>query len=188
MPDVGKKVSVVVIDGVMVGHPCCGEPNCKVALANNHDQFCPTHAYLNQICAIVHCSLPVVPGRRTCVLADHEAVENVHNDRSQARFQLGERLRHAQLAHPHDALPIEVSNVSELVDDDNAKEDFGFNGRGQPVPVEEHTTCKKLRAQFGCRRTHNEQLIVAPCGIIIGHETFYHAEAIYSVIVSFKHF
>ena len=77
---------------------------------------------------IVHCSLPVVPGRKTCALADHGAVETVHNDHGQARFQLKECLRCAQLAHPHDALPVEVSNVLKLVDNDNAEEDFGFNG------------------------------------------------------------
>jgi hypothetical protein len=48
---------------------------------------------------------------------------------------------------------------------------------------------KSLRAQFGRKRTHNEQLFVAPCGMIIARETFFHAEAIYSVIVSlFKFF
>lgn len=179
---------MVVIDGVTVGHPCCGEPNCKVPLANNHDRFCPTHASLNQICAVVHCSLPVIPGRKTCALADHKAIEDVHNDRGQARFQLKERLRRALLAYLHDALLVDVSNVSELVEDDNAEEDFVFNGQGQPIPVKEHTTRKKLRAQFGRKRTHNEQLIVAPCGIIIACETFFHAEAIYSVVVCFLPF
>ena len=130
---------MVVIYRATVGHPCCGEPNCKVPLANNHDQFCPTHAHLNQICTIVHCSLPVVPGRKTCTLANHEAIETGHNDCGQAHFQLKEHFHHAQLAHPHDALPVEVSNVSKLVDNDNSKEYFGFNGQGQSIPVEEHT-------------------------------------------------
>jgi len=157
--DIKKKVSVVVIDGVTLGHPCCGEPNCKVPLANNHNRFCPSHTHLNQICAVVHCSLPAVIGRKTCALAGHEAVENVHNDRGQARFQLKERLHRAQLAHPPDAFPVEAANISQLVDDDNAEEEFGFNSGGQLIPVEEHTTQKKtLRAQFGHKRTHNEQL------------------------------
>lgn len=186
--DIEKKVSVVVIDGVTLGHPCCGEPNCKVPLANNHDRFCPSHTHLNQICAVVHCSLPAVIGRKTCALSNHEAVENVHNDRGQARFQLKERLRRAQLAHPRDAFPVESANsISQLVDDDNAEEGFGFNSGGQIIPVEEQSTRKTtLRAQFGRKRTHNEQIFVAPCGIIIARETFYHAEAIYSVIVRFQ--
>ena len=188
-----KKVSVVVIDGVTLGHPCCGEPNCKVPLANNHNRFCPSHTHLNQICAVVHCSLPAVIGRKTCALSSHEAVENIHNDRGQARFQLKERLRRAQLAHLHDAFPVEAENpnISQLVDDDNTEEEFqvGFNNGGQLIPIEEQSTRKTtLCAQFGRKRTHNEQIFVAPCGIIVARETFYHAEAIHSVIVSFQHF
>ena len=191
--DIEKKVSVVVIDGVTLGHPCCGEPNCKVPLANNHDRFCPIHTHLNQICAVVHCSLPTVIGRKTCAFSGHEAVENVHNERGQARFQLKERLRRAQLAHPRDAFPVEAANsISQLVDDDNTEEEFDFNSRGQIIPVEEQLestrkTTRTLRAQFGRKRTHNEQIFVAPCGIIIARETFYHAEAIYSVIVRLQH-
>ncbi|KAF8894187.1 hypothetical protein CPB84DRAFT_1816137 [Gymnopilus junonius] len=168
------------------------EPNCKIPLANNHDHFCPTHSQLNQVCAIVHCLLPAVTGRKTCMLPEHEAVEKVHDDCGQARFQLKERLHRAQLAHPQDALPIELANISKLVDDDNTKEDFDFNHRGLPIPVtatpvEDPTARRKtLRAQFGHKRTHNEQLFVAPCGIIIAREMFYHAEALYSVIEMIK--
>ena len=42
---------------------------------------------------------------------------------------------------------------------------------------------KKIRAQFGRSRTHNEQILVAPCGMIIARETFYHAESITAVVV-----
>ncbi|THG92456.1 hypothetical protein EW026_g8455 [Hermanssonia centrifuga] len=40
---------------------------------------------------------------------------------------------------------------------------------------------RRIRAQFGRKRTHNEQIIVAPCGVIIARATFYGAEAIHSV-------
>ncbi|KZO91312.1 hypothetical protein CALVIDRAFT_521789 [Calocera viscosa TUFC12733] len=43
---------------------------------------------------------------------------------------------------------------------------------------------KVLRARFGRRRTHNEQLIVRPCGIIVARGTFYGAEVLGSVVVS----
>ena len=42
---------------------------------------------------------------------------------------------------------------------------------------------KKIRAQFGRLWTHNEQILVAPCGMIIARETFYHAESITAVVV-----
>jgi hypothetical protein len=198
-------VSVVVIDGVTLGHPCCGEPNCKIPLENNHHRFCPTHNSLNQQCAIIGCFSPAVSGKKTCSVPDHQAVERVHSDRGQARFQLKERLRRAQIAHPRDALPVEgVVDISELIEDANMDDNFTsnhkggqlhviysntskltFNHKGLFIPAENPVGKKSLRAQFGRKRTHNEQLFVAPCGMIIARETFFHAEAIYSVIVSF---
>jgi CxC6 like cysteine cluster associated with KDZ transposases len=124
-------VSVVVIDGVTIGHPCCGEPNCKIPLENNHHRFCPIHSSLNQQCAIIGCLSPTASGNKTCSLVDHQAVERVHNDRGQARFQLKERLRRAQIAHPSDALPVEgVVDISELVEDANIDDNFTSNHRG----------------------------------------------------------
>lgn len=43
---------------------------------------------------------------------------------------------------------------------------------------------KTIRARFGRRRTHNEQLCVASCGIILGRATFYGSEAPNGVRVS----
>ncbi|KZT50815.1 hypothetical protein CALCODRAFT_444049 [Calocera cornea HHB12733] len=40
---------------------------------------------------------------------------------------------------------------------------------------------KKVRAQFGRHRTHNEQFVVRPCGVIVGRGTFYGAESVSSV-------
>jgi hypothetical protein len=53
----------------------------------------------------------------------------------------------------------------------------------QPVVPIAPSTKKKIRAKFGRSQTHNEQILVAPCGIIIARETFYHAESITAVVV-----
>jgi hypothetical protein len=58
--------------------------------------------------------------------------------------------------------------------------------------VDEGDTCndkapegnKKRRSQFGRRRTHNEQLCVAPCGVIVGRKTFFASEGVRNVVVS----
>ncbi len=42
---------------------------------------------------------------------------------------------------------------------------------------------RRLRALFGRRRSHNEQLIVRPCGIIVARETFFGSETTPQVIV-----
>ena len=44
---------------------------------------------------------------------------------------------------------------------------------------------RKLKAQFGRHHTHNEQLCVTSCGIILGRATFYGAEGLNGVWVCF---
>jgi hypothetical protein len=178
-------VYVVVIDGVTVGHPCCAIHNCHISLANNRHQFCPKDAPLHDsVCSIVGCDDPVLPGRLVCANTEHREVERLHQDRGQARFQLQARLQRANAAHPENAIA-EERDLAELVDVDALEEEFevteqqeGVQGGSRPQPR------KKIRAQFGRKRTHNEQIIVAPCGMIIAQETFYGAEGVASVVVS----
>ncbi|KAJ7699251.1 hypothetical protein B0H17DRAFT_926597 [Mycena rosella] len=40
------KIHVVVIDGITIGHPCCGVLRCPIPLGNNRHHFCPYHAPL----------------------------------------------------------------------------------------------------------------------------------------------
>jgi len=86
-----------------------------------------------------------------------------------------------------------VSGNSEVADMDGDEEEFGVvNGSVQVLPAAgaaltpsgpQSRPPRKLRAQFGRKRTHNEQIIVAPCGIILARETFYGAEAVATVVV-----
>lgn len=180
-------VYVVVIDGITVGHPCCAIHNCHVPLANNRHRFCPEDAPLHDtICSIVGCSDPVLHGRLTCGKAEHQEVERIHRERGQARFQLQERLQCAHVAHPENASADE-RDLSELVDMDESEEEFEVemqHNSKEPVGTSSRPIpCKKICAQFGRKRTHNEQIIVAPCGIIIARETFYGAEGVASVVV-----
>jgi hypothetical protein len=97
---------------------------------------------------------------------------------------LQERLRRAQLTHPKEAFGVEGATAFELVEDPSTEENYEMNSEGRPIPTPSEVVGRRgLKAQFGRRRTHNEQLFVAPCGIILARETFYNAEAIGSVIV-----
>jgi len=138
---------------------------------------------MNGICSIIGCSSPAILGRKSCGHIDHQRIEDLHNECGQSRFQLKERYEHSQLTHPNDAVGEQVTSISEIIDD-GEEEEFE-SGREGPVPVTPNSTALKphIRAQFGQCQTHNEQLFVAPCGIIVARETFYHAEALYSVIV-----
>jgi hypothetical protein len=171
-----KKVSAVVTDGLTLGHPACSIHNCHEALANNHHRYCLLHEDRNRICSIKTCERAVIPGRLVCDNGDHVAVETTYKLRGQAFFQLKDRLARAQIAHPDDS----TSSERPLVElEDAEEEEFAVRESGSP-------TGRRLKAQFGRKRTHNEQLIVAPCGIITARETFYGAEAQGSVAVSYR--
>jgi hypothetical protein len=77
------------------------------------------------------------------------------------------------VAHPNDAIAEETS--TDGADVEAEAEDFKIGSSSGKK--------EQIRAQLGRRRTHNEQIIVAPCGIIIARETFYGAEGVGSVIV-----
>ena len=63
--------------------------------------------------------------------------------------------------------------------------DISDLGGVSPVPTVTSTTSKKrVSAQFGRKRTHNKQILVAPCGIIIACETFFGVEEIATCAVS----
>ena len=128
---------------------------------------------------VVECHSPTSPNSRVCSDPQHQQVEKIHHERGQARFQLREHLQRACVAHPNDAVAKEVS-FAELIDTDDEEEEF-------EIPIVHHPEAapkKRIRAQFGRKRTHNEQIIVAPCGMIITRETFYGAEGVASVVVS----
>lgn len=180
---VTHKCWVVVIDGVTIGCCCCGIHNCHIPLSSNHNRFCPEHKGRNFVCAIVGCEQPVVEGKLACAEDKHQAVERVHREHGQAQFQLKERLQRAHVAHPTNSDVVDSAMVDE---DDGEEEEFIVEG-GSAQPVEaSQVKDGKVHAQFGRKRTHNEQIIVAPCGMIITHETFYGAEAVTSVIEMVK--
>jgi len=51
------------------------------------------------------------------------------------------------------------------------------NSAGDLCDDKPETGNRKLRAQFGRRRSHNEELCVASCGVTFGRERFYGSEA-----------
>jgi hypothetical protein len=130
-------------------------------------------------------------GKRTCDNPVHQEVERINYERGQSRFQLQERMKRSQVAHPNDGIA-EERNLFEVVDEED-EELLEVDEQGNVTateglgPAMENTTMaptvtampkKKVRARFGRKRTHNEQILVAPCGMILARETFYGAEAI----------
>ncbi|KIJ05333.1 hypothetical protein PAXINDRAFT_93606 [Paxillus involutus ATCC 200175] len=174
---------LVVTDGVTVGRPCCGVHNCHEPLLNNRDRFCLQHLGLVNVCAVIGCQQPTVLSTKMCDLPTHQAVEETYTLRGQAFFQLQKRLQRSHVANPVDSMPGDGSSDSE---NDTEEEEYEVDESGGPRLQDGSSPAIKLRAQFGRKRTHNEQLIVAPCGMILSRETFYGAEGVASVIEMIK--
>ena len=141
-------------------------------------RFCQLHSAQANICVIVGCEQLAIEGKRTCSDPIHQAVEATHLERSGAAFQLKNRIQRAQVAHPNDSNPVYSADLVALTEEEvNDEEEFEEQNGGVfpgeefsgliPSNAEPLTPQRKLRAQFGRKRTHNEQLIVAPCGVIM---------------------
>jgi len=174
---------VLVIDGITIGHPCCGILHCAVPLANNRHRYCPNHDGHHNICAVEGCIravaatlMPHDPPRMTCDTPEHSALEKRHKKRGTAFFQLRGRLQRANVANPVDSEAAEVTaeevEETELTDDQSS------------CPSKPETGNRKIRALFGRRRTHNEQIMVRPCGMIVARQTFFGSETTPQTVVS----
>jgi hypothetical protein len=84
-------VSVVVMDGITIGHPRCASGNCKTPLSTAQDRYCINHQSDNNICAIRDCGGSVVRNKLTCENKTHEAVESLYRLCGQSHFQLQKR-------------------------------------------------------------------------------------------------
>ncbi|KAI0083669.1 hypothetical protein BDY19DRAFT_865903, partial [Irpex rosettiformis] len=154
-------LSAVVIDGITIGHPCCGHHNCHNPLPNHRARFCNAHASDDLICCVTTCTAPVVTGSRVCSNTDHIAIQTTHFDRGQARFQLQRLLTEAR------AVPTDSDSLPDVME----------------VGEKEFEIDPEWRVRLeGTGSTESDTLIVCPCGVIIARATFYGAEAIRTVI------
>jgi hypothetical protein len=148
--------------------------------------------------AIVGCHLPTATGCHTCSLPEHHNIEDYYLLHGQSQFQLQDRLAHARITHPNDALAQDV-DITQLTNQPTTEEEFEVDKGGKALPATapgssiapNHTvgtaqpSCrKKIKASFGWCQTHNEEFIVAPCDLIIMCQTFYGVEGVASIVMS----
>ncbi|KAJ7668842.1 hypothetical protein B0H17DRAFT_1335884 [Mycena rosella] len=198
---------VAITDGLAMGFARCQATHCTEELSNNQHRFCTLHFALHDICSIVGCDEPTVPGQKTCDDPAHAEIERLHTQRGQAAFTLRDRLQRHRLAHPSNGLDSDAPGAPE-VDEDiewfdvdgaggvkvHSEENPGSVGVDDTAPtglagpeICESTKSaagnRKYKALFGRSRTHNEQTIVRPCGVIVSRATFYNAEAVSNVLL-----
>jgi hypothetical protein len=169
------KMQAVVSDGVTLGHPCCAIHDCKIPLTSHRDRYCMVHHHLHNKCAIDGCDTPRTGQNWTCDREEHRAMETSHFARAKALFQLRETLKRAGISSSDDSVMTDVAVnehehiVGDLVQECDEK--LAEGNRKQP------------KARFARRRTHNEQLVVRPCGVILSRATFFGSEAVSAVRV-----
>ena len=169
-------IHAVVSDGNRMGRRTCRVHNCKEKLPKGKRRFCESHKSLVDQCAVVGCDAAIAsPGRLTCVDARHTAIETAHRKRGNAAFQLKHKMQQAQVAHPTDSME---DGTHHSIDEGmvQANDELGDH-EAVELTLPDSSTLTKLKAHLTYNRTANEQLMVAPCGMIIGRETFYGAEA-----------
>ncbi|KIJ13544.1 hypothetical protein PAXINDRAFT_163619 [Paxillus involutus ATCC 200175] len=173
-------------------------------LITSRHRFCKSHDHLHNVCAVNACERLVVEGRKTCGLPAHRTMEALSIAKGKSAFSLRERLQRHRVTSPNDTVGATSALAQEHVDDleendewftlgpDGVKHHYQRNEGcvGVPDDVTEEETCptksnegnRKLKAQFGRRRTHNEQTLVRPCGVILARATFFGAEAVSNVL------
>ncbi|TFK78421.1 hypothetical protein K466DRAFT_579374 [Polyporus arcularius HHB13444] len=127
-------------------------------------------------CGVAHCTGELRTPR------DHWC--DAHQEQARwcviAIFTLRTRLQRAQVSHPTDAVspdaPIDNDIEVKILD----------NGATVECPEKPETGIRTARGKFGRNFTHNEQLLVRPCGMIQGRETFFGSETVPQVVDMLK--
>ena len=171
----------VVTDGVSIGRPACMKHDCMNTLNSVKDHYCPEHLMLNRLCVVTTCSSPVEEDHHTCAIPEHRKLEDYNAMQNKAMFQLKHQLAHLKTSQPQSSFgdsdliaPLKATLTNEEVLIDK-------NGICDGKLASGNTT---VQARFGRRKTHNEELCVASCGVILGRATFYGSEAPNSILVT----
>lgn len=172
------RMSAGVHDGVTVRHVACSVHGCTNTLLSQRDLYCYTHRDLLKVCCIRGCLQDAEPGFRTCQDVSHRAFQTTAEQKNTAMFQLHSRLRQAGISQVPRAGEIDldedndpVLNEGEEDEEDNAA---GTASGQQP----------RLKGRIYRNWTHNEQLFVRCCGVIISRATFFGSEGVSGINVS----
>lgn len=124
---------------------------------------------LKNVCIVAGCKAKATKGFQTCTETSHRELEETRNDVGKAFFQLRHLIQRHNMPHLSDSMTTpHPRDFDQDADDGSRKSD---SGNQQP------------KARFSRRRTHNEQLVVSCCGVILARGTMFGAEAISGVKV-----
>lgn len=194
-------IRAVVTDGVTIGHWRCsatsdqlrdlaeadGLPSphgpCTAPLDRVSDRFCREHQKrLGLFCQAQPCLSLAEEGSATCKLQEHVDAYAQFKSRVTSNFALTSMLNRPGSNRPSDPTVHQDWNTAEMVDLKNIQ-DADEGERSHEAAREGEDAPKKngKRVCLSRKKTHNEQLVVSVCGIILARETFFHSESLSAV-------
>jgi hypothetical protein len=182
-------MNAVITDGVTLGHPCCsviGNASigiCRQPLASPSDLYCSIHQYKKWECRVINCGSPRVAGKPVC--SSHVSIweeELAAPGRSKAMNELSKRAARAGTTLTA-AISLQGSTSSQALHKNSTA--ATTNAPSAPAADDSKGNQESSPIVYQRRKwTHNEQLCVRPCGIIISRATMYNSEAVPAVKVS----
>lgn len=153
---------------------------CQIRLASTKDKFCPDHQHLTSQCLIKGCERPTESGYITCSDLLHRAKEQERNEQGRsAYYDLSRRLNKDNAPRTH--IPQRKHNADSSA---THLADLPRLETAEPAQQAASTTKeKRLTLQTSRNWTHNEQLFVLSCGVIVARSTFFFSEGVASVKV-----
>lgn len=161
----------VIVDGVTLGHPCCGVHDCTIPLDSNRARFCAEHYEKSLECVVTDCNALAEKDHQTCTIPEHRAREEYVALEGKSMFSL--KQRHLCLRRKRPDKNFLTDDAPE-VDEEEPTQDAPECGKSDD---------KALKARFGRRWTYCEELCVASCGVILGRATMYGSEGVNGVRV-----
>ncbi|EGG01794.1 uncharacterized protein MELLADRAFT_91869 [Melampsora larici-populina 98AG31] len=191
-------IRAVVTDGLTIGHWRCtatqeqlrdlacedGLPPpkgpCTSPLERVSDRFCPLHHQrLGKRCVAQPCKSDALDGQATCALQEHTEAYSKFKAHITSNFALTSMLNRPGSNRPSDPTVHQDWNTAELVGLDNIQQGDEMDRLHEQG--REGADATPSRISLSRARTHNDQLIVATCGVILARETFYHSEGVSAV-------
>ncbi|EGG04959.1 uncharacterized protein MELLADRAFT_88423 [Melampsora larici-populina 98AG31] len=169
-------VCAVVTDGLTIGHWRCSASASQLEmLAKDFGHPAPDGPCRRTLDTAQPCTQPALANKRTCGLQSHQEAAKTFSTRVNSNFQL-----HSMLNRPGSNLNLDPSvhledESGEIQDLESLQQaDESDRVEESQRSGEEGSTKKPTLSRA---RTHNDQLVVAPCGVILARQTMFNSES-----------
>ncbi|KAK0433594.1 hypothetical protein EV421DRAFT_1718445, partial [Armillaria borealis] len=170
------------MDGVTMGFPCCSvEGICHIDLKTPKERFCPSHSDRKDKCFVAGCDLPPDKENKSLACstpAHHERELEVRRRTHKGMRELLSRYLRRPWGEQDESSAVSTTESQPTaISDDPMPQTEGIELNVGTL-FKAHNILGKVLGQLNRKWTHNEQLFVRPCGVIVSRCTFYHAESL----------